>query len=554
MPYGQFVAYEPAGKPGAYNFGLADGRSVSLFGPEAEDLRAKIDASNAAMPQPTAQNMSTPEQNMSVPDAQGGQNMSVGTPQPGPPAPVAVPETTVEGKPAPYLDQWGYEHHPDGTVIDPTKRSGGTTKAQLEKRAASGVATPTGETETVQGSFAPSEEYIAGVKDVYQQQQAQAVERRDRDMAVAQQAVDMARDQAVAIQAQQAEAQRANLTAEIRLNADQEKRDAAVRAYNEGRIDPGRMFRGEGGTAKAIGAALSAGLGAFGAAITKTPNFAMQMIEGAIERDVRAQEAEIAVKKQSADNALADLTKSGMSMDQAKNTLKATQLAYAAKQAEIIAGGNQVGDAQLKYKETATSLQAAQLKLLEEYRQNSIGETTKTIASKVQYAGGGSSGVVSPGQRLQIAQQEANVGATVASTQKKQGGAALPPEDLRAEQQDAEDLKRLNKVRNDLATMPIPDGETLPGFGTRDAIGRGAARLTGQPEETYTSSDGVAARDAVQHLANIKQRQLGKSDADAATARKQAQGDGTKASVLKNLDDEMQVITNRIKARRGQQR
>lgn len=56
-------------------------------------------------------------------------------------------------------------------------------------------------------------------------------------------------------------------------------------------VDQYRMYKGNAGAA--IGAALAAGLGAFGASISHTPNFAMDFINRSIDRDVEAQKDEI---------------------------------------------------------------------------------------------------------------------------------------------------------------------------------------------------------------------------------------------------------------------
>jgi hypothetical protein len=54
MAYGNLTGYEPAAQPGAYNFQTGDGKKLLMFGPEAEALKARLDASASVAPQKTA--------------------------------------------------------------------------------------------------------------------------------------------------------------------------------------------------------------------------------------------------------------------------------------------------------------------------------------------------------------------------------------------------------------------------------------------------------------------------------------------------------------------
>ncbi len=48
MAYGQFTGYEPLPDiPGAYNFQTSGGKALTFGGPEADQLKARIDAANA---------------------------------------------------------------------------------------------------------------------------------------------------------------------------------------------------------------------------------------------------------------------------------------------------------------------------------------------------------------------------------------------------------------------------------------------------------------------------------------------------------------------------
>jgi hypothetical protein len=61
------------------------------------------------------------------------------------------------------------------------------------------------------------------------------------------------------------------------------------------KIDPTRVFQGD--TYRAIGAAIAAGIGAYASALTGQPNFALNIIDKAIDRDIDAQKEELLKKK-----------------------------------------------------------------------------------------------------------------------------------------------------------------------------------------------------------------------------------------------------------------
>ena len=536
MAYGQFVAYEPAGKPGAYNFGLADGRSVSLFGPEAEDLRAKIDASNAAMPQATAKadpfagtalalDGSDPVYGQgaapSVPDAAGG--------------PVQIPETAVQGQ-APQQPQnvgFGVYRMPDGTLAERVGGRAAVTKEQNERQATQGTAMPVSASETVRGGFDPNQDFLEGMADVSIDERAAADQRMERDMVVAEQAAQVARDQQVQAMAQQAEAQRQALAAEVRVSRDQQIKDAAFKDYAEARIDPNRMFRGSDGTAKAIGAALSSGLGAFGAALTKTPNFAMQLIDSAIERDIRGQEAEIAVKRQAADNALTDLTKSGLTMEQSKGLLRQLQKEYAAKQAATLVAGNQIPEVMQRHQEWMTEHQKQRLMFEENYRQQSLGEATKAVASQVVYPQAGSAGGyrrMTPERAQNFAQGNKNLRKDDAPA-----GSATANAELDAAQGSVEVIDQTLKKYDQNAVPKTPETRNVlerSWHALQDFVGgEGTAASNMSPQDRGMIQDVETAKQQVMAIHSVLSKQGAMSESQAAAAEKAIQSARTVGEV-----------------------
>lgn len=156
-----------------------------------------------------------------------------------------------------------------------------------------------------------------------------------------------------------------------RLDTAQQKADAAFQDYMNAKIDPDRVF---GGSAAAqITAAISMALGAFGATLGRTPNFAAQIIDKAIDRDIDAQKATIGKKASVVQHYLQE----GNTLRQSELLAKADlQDAAAAKIASIAA----------RYAGTDKAAQLEQASGL--YRQKSSMDRSQAIKSAVdaQYA------------------------------------------------------------------------------------------------------------------------------------------------------------------------
>jgi hypothetical protein len=115
---------------------------------------------------------------------------------------------------------------------------------------------------------------------------------------------EAAREQANIIEARNAEyeQQRQRDEAEaLRIKAEADKaQDTWLKAQEDykknAKIDPDRHWKQKGEGSRVL-AALAQGLGAFGSALTKTPNYASQIVKEAVEADVRAQERDIDTKR-----------------------------------------------------------------------------------------------------------------------------------------------------------------------------------------------------------------------------------------------------------------
>ena len=130
---------------------------------------------------------------------------------------------------------------------------------------------------------------------------------------------------------QQTVADAASYLKEVQTKTEEweQKTTAAQQEYKDSKVDP---TRASGGLFDAIGVAL----GAFGAALAKTPNFAMEIMQNRINNDIRAQEKEIEVRGKTADNALARFERNLGNMTLAKQAYKIARREEGQTQMDLI--------------------------------------------------------------------------------------------------------------------------------------------------------------------------------------------------------------------------
>lgn len=172
-------------------------------------------------------------------------------------------------------------------------------------------------------------------------------------------------------------------------NAYQNQMKAAQDVRNS-RVDPNHYWK-EKGTANQIASAIAVGLGSLGSSITHGPNFAMQIIDGAINRDMSAQESE-AKKKMSL-------------YDMARDATQGTRQMSADEQARFNAGKIarlEVGKQMLESQMTGIKAQRvlgqaeAMKSAFEEQQAKLAAETASTFSShthNVMNAGGTEGGI-----------------------------------------------------------------------------------------------------------------------------------------------------------------
>lgn len=99
----------------------------------------------------------------------------------------------------------------------------------------------------------------------------------------------------------------------------------AVKSASSATVDQGHFFASRG-AGQQIALILGAALGSLGSSLTNTPNYALQMIQGAMADDMQAQEANLKNKRASSDSALRQALDATGNLDQAKAIVRIQQL------------------------------------------------------------------------------------------------------------------------------------------------------------------------------------------------------------------------------------
>lgn len=166
------------------------------------------------------------------------------------------------------------------------------------------------------------------------------------------------------------------------------KRDEAVKSASEAKVDPGRFFKNKGTWAQ-LGAALAIGLGAYASSITKGPNYALDIINNAIDKDIESQKIDIQQQWKGVDqktNALSELTKQFGDQRLAASVLKEQQ--FQALQADLNnkLGSTKSAELQAKIAEMQANLsqrQAEQKAQTEALAKDKVQETkTEQLVQK----------------------------------------------------------------------------------------------------------------------------------------------------------------------------
>lgn len=245
-----------------------------------------------------------------------------------------------------------------------------------------------------------------------------------------------------------AQAQGAKVLAERRFNEQKAAKEKDLETYTkDGAPNPQHYFE-QKGTFVNILSAIAQGLGAAGASLGHTENFALKITQDAIQRDMAAQEQAYNAGIKTRNNALERfLQYTGGDMEEAKSLLHQSMLKVAETETSRL--GALAQSNAIKNNAGVVVAQFQQAQLLEEQRQQQIaeGKTTTESTQKYHQASGGGKYLTFE-QRLAAAKD-----AVDAQGGKRQPGASGTTDvDIThmTEAQKAESLKSYGAVRADL--------------------------------------------------------------------------------------------------------
>jgi hypothetical protein len=168
------------------------------------------------------------------------------------------------------------------------------------------------------------------------------------------------------------------------------------------KVDPNRLFSGRAGTGAAIASTISVALGAFGASLTGGPNYALQIVNSAIQRDVDAQMDSLQRRGANADNAMSNFMRAhGLEPQEAKLAVTAYGQQYAAKLAETQATQIKSLESQQAAEQFAAEMRAKAAANLADLQSKVMAKATEKY--KLQGGGGGPAAAKQQLENLKLA-------------------------------------------------------------------------------------------------------------------------------------------------------
>lgn len=354
-------------------------------------------------------------------------------------------------------------------------------------------------------------------------------------------AVDLAVQQAEArqayleeqkIQTQLAMQQQADEEAAIqqKVTALEASHEKARQEFASARVDPDRYVKSKPGGNWILG--LSAALGAFGASLARTPNFAMEFINGRIADDIRSQEAEINVKGRDADNQLAQLTKALGDLSLAKKSFRQLKLEEAAIEGQRVAGQFQGQQIANNARLVAEQAAAEGIRAGEERSRGFVEHVMKDKLYYRQGSAGTPGGFFLTGtSELQGRKNLEQVDDPRSKAAAEAAARAVPAERTGAITGMASTIDAANRIEQNIAARNMGEDNTLddPLSGGIDAVVRAGSAVTGGDR---VKRDNALRADTFE-LARGLQQAYGKSDNDAQMADSQAAGSASAADRLR---------------------
>lgn len=300
----------------------------------------------------------------------------------------------------------------DTTVAVPYRP--GVSREQLQAKAESGVAVPV--TESVQAQL--------GVEDTAEDQEARAEAANEKRLA-AQEMSDL-KIQGLQNQHYAAELEGNRLQDELR---DRRYVDefAKKRASNMMRIseEAEQAYRNHdinlppNSTLKDIGLVIAQAFGTWGAIIGRSPNFAAQLIDNAVEREVAQRKLEHEQLGEQSDNAYSKYLQAVGDADIAEAIYRDTQKRFAMVQAERTAADFGITQENAEFRNFMADYEMQRQEQEREIREKAQGKIVRQVQSQVEFERGASGGGRRP-MTLKERAQASSYETTIAENRAKQ--------------------------------------------------------------------------------------------------------------------------------------
>lgn len=531
MAYGNFVDYEPTPSPGAYRFTLANGQKTLLVGPAAEDLKKRIDASQAIGPKLAGVNPVGTNMPRQPPLVTGDWEGSVGNGAPvskldapatgdwqGSVGVIPAGTVPVQGAPgkaaaaagapaAPATDANGLQNIGLGLKQD---AEGNVYQFRPEVAPSKGGMVERSRTES--GGFERNADYEKKMANASLDQRLALEVSKDAADIDTEQQQQAAEEERIRLQNEQAEA----IAKAEQINAKtlrlQMQRDEVMKELSSAKVDPKQAEKDVYGGKEGIWGILGM-LGSIGTTVKGGRNDMADIIESRINRNVDAQKANIEIKRSNSETLLQELNTRLGDVRLAELTLKDVQRQQAANALQRRALLTKSEHDRAAYLEASAKMQEKIATGAEEYRIRALGNVTKSIQN-VPGSAGRKAGWerMAPKDALPLVSGASNIRKDAAAAAAGPGGKPAPVASERTEKIAAfvQGYKAASNIEKMVAGK---EGEfDDPTYGVVDSW----------PGKEKNRLDEESAK-----LAAGYQAGRGKSDTDAELAEKDAIGNGS---------------------------
>lgn len=260
--------------------------------------------------------------------------------------------------------------------------------------------------------------------------------------------------------------------------------------YDKSKPDPDRLFK-ERGTFGNLAQALAQFMGAYASIVSGSPNFASQILDKKIERDIDAQMEDFRRGKMKLDGQLQRMAERGMTLEQMKAALRLQQEKVVEKEAKAAALADGSRESMAAYQALMAQRQETFVREENKFRTEALGETT-TNAEVVQPK---AAQAATPLDRLRQTAEAAKLLGQV--DYEAHGGAPAERAEERADKRAAQQAKK-----------NTADTKRLTDYGNRRGVLEPAANEAQQAYETLAK-----LKEKHGHIPGVGQWDIGKEGA-----------------------------------------